>query len=93
MPSYLITGASRGLGVCSGSLFLRHSRTKCPSQFEFLRQLSSDPNNTVIGLVRNIPATEKSIVQELSGRKNLHLVQADVTDYEALKVRLSDFVR
>ncbi|KAK5958765.1 hypothetical protein OHC33_000608 [Knufia fluminis] len=67
MPSYVVTGASRGLG------------------FEFLRQLSNDPNNTVIGLVRNKTATEKSVAQELSGRKNIHIVQADITDYEALK--------
>ncbi|KAL2264078.1 hypothetical protein VTK26DRAFT_2572 [Humicola hyalothermophila] len=64
MPSYLITGASRGLG------------------YEFLRQLSADPNNLVIGLVRNKPATK--IARELKGR-NIHLVEGDLTDYASLK--------
>ncbi|PLB47331.1 NAD(P)-binding protein [Aspergillus steynii IBT 23096] len=71
MPSYLITGASRGLG------------------FEFLRQLSADPNNLVIGLVRNKPATEEKVAAEFPGR-NVHLVQGELTDYEALKNAVSE---
>lgn len=67
MPSYVITGVSRGLG------------------FEFLRQLSSDTNNTVIGLVRKKTTTEASIAKEFPGRKNIHIIQADVIDSEALK--------
>ncbi|UKZ78450.1 hypothetical protein TrVFT333_006190 [Trichoderma virens FT-333] len=67
MPSYVITGASRGLG------------------FEFVRQLSSDPNNTVIGLVRDKVTTEQAMAQELAGRSNIHILQADITDYEAVK--------
>jgi len=39
----------------------------------------------VIGLVRDKRTTEKSVAQELPGRKNIHLVQADVVDHEALK--------
>ncbi|PYI11203.1 NAD(P)-binding protein [Aspergillus sclerotiicarbonarius CBS 121057] len=67
MPSYLITGASRGLG------------------WEFLRQLSSDPNNTVIGLVRNKSGTDKRVSEELPERSNIHILQADISDYAALQ--------
>jgi hypothetical protein len=87
MPSYLITGASRGLGVSPLKLCIS-AKTNWTCQFEFLRQLSRDAGNTVIALVRNKAATEKSVAQELPGRKNIHIVQADVEDYEALKVRL-----
>ncbi|RDW83800.1 uncharacterized protein DSM5745_04126 [Aspergillus mulundensis] len=66
MPSYLITGASRGLG------------------FEFLRQLSADPTNLVIGLVRNKAATEEKVAHELK-RDNIRIVQGELTDYDSLK--------
>lgn len=56
-------------------------------QFEFMRQLSSDSNNIVIGLVRDKAATVKAVAEELDGRPNIHIIQADITDYEALKVR------
>ncbi|KAM5343335.1 hypothetical protein ACJ41O_014301 [Fusarium nematophilum] len=72
MSSYLITGASRGLG------------------FEFVRQLSDDPKNTVIGLVRNKKAADEKITQELPGRDNLHIIQADINDYEALKASVEE---
>ncbi|KAH8679221.1 hypothetical protein BGZ61DRAFT_551684 [Ilyonectria robusta] len=72
MASYLVTGASRGLG------------------FEFISQLSSDPNNTVIGLVRNKPATLEKVDRELKQRANLHILQADITDYEALKASVDE---
>ncbi|KAH6603853.1 hypothetical protein Trco_007299 [Trichoderma cornu-damae] len=67
MSSYVVTGASRGLG------------------FEFVHQLSSDPSNVVVGLVRDKAAAEKAVAEELGGRSNIHIVQADITDYEALK--------
>ncbi|KAF5000077.1 hypothetical protein FDECE_11297 [Fusarium decemcellulare] len=51
--------------------------------WEFLRELSSDPNNTVVGLVRNKAATEKRVAKELD-RSNIHIVQADITNYDAL---------
>ncbi|KAL4992802.1 hypothetical protein BDW68DRAFT_148863 [Aspergillus falconensis] len=66
MASYLVTGASRGIG------------------FEFLRQLSADPNNLVIGLVRNKPETEAKVAQEL-GRENIRIVEGDLADYDSLK--------
>ncbi|PFH62258.1 hypothetical protein XA68_14389 [Ophiocordyceps unilateralis] len=67
MPSYVITGVSKGLG------------------FEFLRQLSSDASNTVIGLVRDKATTEKKISEQFKGRPNIHILQADLTDYETVK--------
>jgi NAD(P)-dependent dehydrogenase (short-subunit alcohol dehydrogenase family) len=65
MPSYLITGASRGLGL------------------SFLENLSSNSDNTVIGLVRNIADTESKIAAW--GRNNIHLVQGDLSNYNSLK--------
>ncbi|KAL4776008.1 hypothetical protein BDW60DRAFT_203853 [Aspergillus nidulans var. acristatus] len=66
MPSYLVTGASRGIG------------------FEFLRQLSADPANLVIGLVRNRPATEAKVAQDLK-RENIRIVEGDLADYDSIK--------
>ncbi|KAI3327808.1 NAD(P)-binding protein [Xylariaceae sp. AK1471] len=66
MPSYLVTGVSRGIG------------------FEFLRQLSADPSNLVVGLVRDKAATDKKVLAELN-RPNIHIVQADLTDYDSLQ--------
>lgn len=60
--------------------------TNNPQQFEFLRQISNDTNNLVIGIVRDKPTTEKRVAGELGGRSNIHILQADVTDYDALKV-------
>ncbi|KAF7588751.1 hypothetical protein BBP40_005247 [Aspergillus hancockii] len=40
-------------------------------EWGFLRQLSSDPNNNVIGLVRDKSATEKKVSEELQGPSNI----------------------
>ncbi|KAK5424319.1 hypothetical protein LTR20_008787 [Exophiala xenobiotica] len=53
--------------------------------WEFLSQLSANPKNTVVGFVRNKAATDKRITEELSDRSNISIVEADLTDYEALK--------
>ncbi|OTB02393.1 hypothetical protein M426DRAFT_13538 [Hypoxylon sp. CI-4A] len=66
MPSYVITGASRGLG------------------FEFLRQLSENPEAIVIGLVRDKASAEKKVAAEI-GRSNIHILHGDVDSYESLK--------
>ncbi|KAL3472590.1 NAD(P)-binding protein [Aspergillus californicus] len=65
MSSYLITGASRGLG------------------FEFIRYLAQEPNNTVIGLVRNKSAAEaKAKEEKLDG---VLFVEGQYTDLPSLK--------
>ncbi|KAI0555997.1 NAD(P)-binding protein [Xylaria curta] len=66
MSSYLVTGASRGLG------------------FEFIRQLSEDSKNIVVGLVRDKASTDKKVAAEIN-RPNIHIVQADLSDYDSLK--------
>jgi len=65
MASYVVTGASRGLG------------------YEFIRQLSSNSANTVIGLVRNKAATEDRIAKD--GIKNITILEADITNFDAQK--------
>ncbi|KAL3468888.1 hypothetical protein BJX99DRAFT_242533 [Aspergillus californicus] len=67
MSSYVVTGASRGIG------------------WAFLANISSNPDNTVIALVRNKAGTEKRVAEELTGRSNIHVVQADLLDYETLQ--------
>jgi NAD(P)-dependent dehydrogenase (short-subunit alcohol dehydrogenase family) len=64
MPSYLVTGASRGLG------------------YAFVRHLAAIPGNTVIGMVRNKDATLARL--ENDGITNVSIVQADITDRDAL---------
>lgn len=54
-------------------------------QLEFVRQLSSDSNNTVVGLVRNKTDTEKRLGED-AARKNLHILEADLVDPDAIEV-------
>ncbi|KAI0467410.1 hypothetical protein F4859DRAFT_525325 [Xylaria cf. heliscus] len=67
MPSYVVTGVSKGLG------------------WEFLKKISSDPSNTIIGIVRNKPLVEKRVVEELGSRRNVTILTADITKYDDLK--------
>ncbi|KAG5744105.1 hypothetical protein H9Q70_013194 [Fusarium xylarioides] len=53
--------------------------------FGFVQVLASNPDNTVIGLVHNKAATEKKLAQELGSPKNVHVLEADITDYNTLK--------
>jgi len=66
MPSYVVTGANRGIG------------------FEFIRQLSQDSSNIVIGLVRN-KANSKDLLDLQSKSENIHVFQADIVDVPSLK--------
>jgi len=63
MPSYVVTGASRGLG------------------YEFIRQLSKDQSNIVVGLVRNKVATDERLAKD--SIKNVTILEADITDFAA----------
>ncbi|KAL2829082.1 hypothetical protein BJY01DRAFT_261396 [Aspergillus pseudoustus] len=65
MPSYLVTGASQGLG------------------FEFVRQLAANPENIVIGLVRNKASPETKAKSQ--GLTSIHFVEAQYTDLASLK--------
>lgn len=91
MPSYVITGVSRGIGVSGklddrGVIFLL--TRLCLRQYEFLRQYSSEPDNVVIGVVRDKKTTDAKIAEdaELAKRSNVHILEADLTDYKAMQV-------
>ncbi|KAL9089196.1 MAG: hypothetical protein Q9159_002667 [Coniocarpon cinnabarinum] len=58
--------------------------------FEFVKQLSEDSNNLVVGLVRDKVATEKKVVAELGKRPNVHILHADLTNYASLKQAAAD---
>ncbi|CAI4213615.1 unnamed protein product [Parascedosporium putredinis] len=53
----------------------------------FLENLSQNPENTVIALVRNKAGTEKRVVEELGSPKNVHVVEADLTNYASIEGR------
>jgi NAD(P)-dependent dehydrogenase (short-subunit alcohol dehydrogenase family) len=55
-----------------------------------VKQLSEDKDNLIVGLVRNKEATEKKVADELSGRSNIRIVSADLTDYASLKKAAAD---
>lgn len=48
--------------------------------------MSRDAQNVVIGLVRNKAEAEKALGEKVS--KNLSFLEADITDLDALKVRI-----
>ncbi|RFN42427.1 hypothetical protein FIE12Z_12822 [Fusarium flagelliforme] len=52
--------------------------------FEFMRLVSKNPDNVVVGIVRNKSVTEDKVAKELPGRTNIHLLEADMTNYESL---------
>ncbi|KAI6785466.1 uncharacterized protein J7T54_007109 [Emericellopsis cladophorae] len=53
--------------------------------WEFLKQISAHADNSVIGIVRNKAATDARVKAELPDRNNIHILEADITDYQALK--------
>jgi hypothetical protein len=53
-------------------------------QYEFLRQLSTNPANVVVGLVRNKSNTDKKVAED--GLKNVTVLEADILDLPALQV-------
>ncbi|CAH0025610.1 unnamed protein product [Clonostachys rhizophaga] len=65
MPSYVVVGASRGLG------------------YTFLKVLAADPNNVVIGLVRDVVAVQKRLDED--GLTSVRIFKGDVTNLDQLK--------
>jgi saccharopine dehydrogenase-like NADP-dependent oxidoreductase len=53
------------------------------TQFEFVRRFAQKSENTVFALVRS-KANEQKLVE--MGAKNVHIIEADITDVKALKV-------
>jgi hypothetical protein len=53
-------------------------------QAAFVKNLASNPENTVIGLVRNVADTEARIAEWKTS--NIHIIQADMTKWESLQV-------
>ncbi|KAK2806219.1 hypothetical protein FQN50_005944 [Emmonsiellopsis sp. PD_5] len=60
--------------------------------FEILKQTSEDPQNLVVGLVRDKAATEKKVAEEpeLGDRSNVHILHADLTSHASLKQAAAD---
>jgi hypothetical protein len=58
--------------------------TKSRLQAEFVKKLASNPENIVIGLVRNVADTEARMAEWKT--PNIHILQADMTNWESLKV-------
>ncbi|PQE30878.1 short chain dehydrogenase protein [Rutstroemia sp. NJR-2017a WRK4] len=78
MSVYVITGVSKGIGASlSGA-------------FGFVKDISADPKNLVVGLVRDKAATEKKVATELGDRTNVHILHGDLDSYASLKQAAAD---
>lgn len=84
MASYVVTGASRGIGVSTQGPVCRAHRVDNVIQLAFVKQLSQIPENTVFALIRSRNTIIDAAVYE---RPNVHVLEADITDFETLKVR------
>ncbi|KAK3202617.1 hypothetical protein GRF29_154g177066 [Pseudopithomyces chartarum] len=71
MSSYVIVGASRGLG------------------YQYLKTLSVNPANTVIGIARS-PDAVKAKVSADNLPSNVHILKGDLTDPESLNTAASE---
>ncbi|KAM3069053.1 hypothetical protein ACMFMG_004233 [Clarireedia jacksonii] len=58
--------------------------------FGFLKNISEDPKNLVVGLVRDKDGTEKKVTAELGERSNIHILHGDLTNYVSLKKAAAD---
>ena len=84
MPSYVVTGSSKGLGVSPKPPIPRKTKQSLTShQFAFLQLLSKNPSNTIIGLARNASSLESKL--EKAGIPSIHVLEADVADLKSLK--------
>lgn len=58
------------------------------TQYAFVKQLALDPANTVVGIVRDIAATEKKLTKD--GINHVKVYKADITDLLALEAAAAD---
>ena len=54
-------------------------------QFELLKQISQDPENLVVGLVRDQASTKEIVIAEIGERPNIHILSGDLTSHASLK--------
>jgi hypothetical protein len=48
--------------------------------------LSENPDNIVVTIVRNKTATDSKVTAEIPGRKNIFVIEGDLTNVDSLKV-------
>ncbi|PQE21778.1 short chain dehydrogenase protein [Rutstroemia sp. NJR-2017a BBW] len=58
--------------------------------FGFVKNISEDPKNLVVGLVRDKVGTEKKVAAELGNRTNVHILHGDLDSYVSLKQAAAD---
>jgi NAD(P)-dependent dehydrogenase (short-subunit alcohol dehydrogenase family) len=58
--------------------------------WEFMSQLSANPDNVVVGIVRDKKATDQKVAEQLSDRSNITILEADIGNYDALKATVAD---
>jgi hypothetical protein len=83
---------NRGIPWNWSEIFLYHltfSRLINICQFALLKQLSANPEDVVVAIVRNKAATDSKITAEIPGRKNITVIQGDLANLESLKVSLT----
>jgi hypothetical protein len=85
MPSYAITGASRGIGVRRSFEPTDLKVLTLVIKYALLKQLSADPANTVISIVRSVEPAKERVAKEFPDRKNIHIVYGELTDLDSLK--------
>jgi NAD(P)-dependent dehydrogenase (short-subunit alcohol dehydrogenase family) len=61
------------------------------AKYEFVRQLSNNPSNIVVGLVRNKAATYERLAKD--GIKNATIFEADITDFTALEKAAAEITK
>lgn len=55
-----------------------------------MRILSRDPENVIVGIVRDKSGTENKVASEIGDCPNVHILHGDLTDYNSLKQAAAD---
>lgn len=84
MPSYVVVGASRGLGVCDPHLNSVQNHSSNSKQYTFLKVLATNPTNVMIGLVRDVDTVQKRLDEDKL--TSVRVFKGDVTNLDQLKV-------